>query len=272
MEHYLITRFNLKNENWHNPNSDNHVLSNTWLDERFNIFETYCLPSIENQTNKNFKWLVCFDIDTPKDYSSKIKNLEIHLPFFQPLFIDGFKNLEKDISNFVKADSQNRFIITTRLDNDDIVHKNFIKTIQNLFQPKSAVININLGYQLILMPNKNYQLRLVKKEHNPFMSVISEKDNFESVLSKEHHYWKSHNHQIINKNERLWIQFVHGNNVLNDISKTSKKTTNFKMDDFGLKNIEIDERDIDVVFYNIKTLPNRLFKNVKLILKTLINK
>nr|WP_321245838.1 glycosyltransferase [uncultured Psychroserpens sp.] len=270
MEHYLITRFNLKNENWHNPDSDNHVLSNTWLDERFSIFETYCLPSIKNQTNTNFKWLVCFDIDTPELYNQKIENLKTQLPIFQPLFIDGFKNLEKDISNFVKADSKKDFIITTRLDNDDIVHENFIQTIQNLYRPEISVININLGYQLIMLKNKNYQLRLVKKEFNPFMSVISEKKNFESVLSKEHHYWRSHKNQIINKSERLWIQFVHGSNVLNDINKASKKTTNFKMEDFGLKNIKINDQKNEVLFYNITTIPNRLFNNLKITLKKLL--
>jgi hypothetical protein len=248
------------------------VLSNTWLDERFNIFETYCLPSIINQTNKSFKWLVCFDIDTPKQYNQKIEKLKTQLPFFQPLFIDGFKNLEKDISNFVNADSIKDFIITTRLDNDDIAHKDFIQTIQNSYKPDTAVININLGYQLILMENKNYQLRLVKKEFNPFMSVISEKKHFESVLSKEHHYWRTHKNQIIIRSERLWIQFVHGSNVLNDISKTSKKTTNFKMDDFGLNNIKIDERKIEVVFYNIAMLPTRLFNSIKMTLKKSLKK
>ncbi|WP_299336982.1 glycosyltransferase [uncultured Psychroserpens sp.] len=264
MKHYLITRFNLKNANWHISGSDQDVLSKQWLDHRFEIFESYCLPSVENQTCNSFTWLVCFDINTPKNYLKKIDDLNQQLSNFQPLFIDGFDHLESELSDYIKKDATQHqtHAITTRLDNDDIIHKDFIKSIQELSEPNNAAINISSGYQLILN-NAHYSVRLVKKAFNPFMSVISTLENFESVISKEHHHWKLHPNIIINHNDRLWIQFVHGNNILNDISKTSKKTSVFNASEFGLKNIRIKEGKFEVILYNIVMYPQRLYHNLK---------
>ena len=35
-----------------------------WMKHRIELFDKYCYPSIINQTNKNFKWLIFFDGDT----------------------------------------------------------------------------------------------------------------------------------------------------------------------------------------------------------------
>ena len=48
-----------------------------WLKHRYYLFETFCFPSILSQTNKNFKWLVFFDKDTPSEYVDI--NLKNHL-------------------------------------------------------------------------------------------------------------------------------------------------------------------------------------------------
>ena len=37
-----------------------------WLNNRIKLFEKFCLPSIMNQTNKNFKWLLFIDKNLSK--------------------------------------------------------------------------------------------------------------------------------------------------------------------------------------------------------------
>ena len=91
MKHFLITRFNLKNPYWLDKNKEYYVLSDKWLNDRFDIFETYCLPSVKNQSNQNFILLVFFDVDTPKHYLSKIHMIAENFDNFKPVFIDGFK-------------------------------------------------------------------------------------------------------------------------------------------------------------------------------------
>ena len=74
MNHYLITRFNLKKTNW-NPRwkiNQQLALSDEWLKYRFELFEKYCFPSVYNQSNQNFTWCVFFDIKTPDYYKERV--------------------------------------------------------------------------------------------------------------------------------------------------------------------------------------------------------
>jgi len=54
MKHFLLTRFNLRNEEWITTRDGGAVLTEEWLIQRFELFENYCLPSVMNQKNKNF--------------------------------------------------------------------------------------------------------------------------------------------------------------------------------------------------------------------------
>ena len=73
-EHFIGTRFNLKVESWNKTKNGNMVLSQEWLNHRFEIFEKYTLSSILNQSSKNFKWCIFFDQDTPNVFKKKFKN------------------------------------------------------------------------------------------------------------------------------------------------------------------------------------------------------
>ena len=139
MKHFLATRFNLKVENWTTAKDGSLVLTEKWLEERFELFEKYCFPSVTNQKNKNFYWLIFFDIDTPTAFREKTKQLLSSHNNFKALYIDGIKSLNNSlIENILEnLDESDDFIITTRLDNDDSIHKDFIDTIQNKTKKKS---------------------------------------------------------------------------------------------------------------------------------------
>lgn len=64
-EHYLITRFNLPIFFRLRNGNDVRGCDPKYLEERFRIFEEYCLPSVINQTCQNFKWIILFDNNTP---------------------------------------------------------------------------------------------------------------------------------------------------------------------------------------------------------------
>jgi hypothetical protein len=51
--------------------NNNKILDESWTKHRFEIFEKYCLPWINNQTNNNFKWLFYFDINTKTPFKKK---------------------------------------------------------------------------------------------------------------------------------------------------------------------------------------------------------
>ena len=144
VQHFLITRFNLKLKEWKTTKQGESVLSETWLTNRFELFKTYCLPSVKQQTNQNFKWLVCFDSETPDVFKAAINQMAASYSNFQPLYIDGFTDaleaITKTITSYLSASDTH--IITTRLDNDDAVHKLFIekKTGQRMINIKNTLM------------------------------------------------------------------------------------------------------------------------------------
>ena len=74
--HFIITRFNIKNQGWEYDKNCKEVNNDEWLRHRIEIFEKYCLPSILNQTEKNFLWLVYFDVCPPVNLNIKIQQWE----------------------------------------------------------------------------------------------------------------------------------------------------------------------------------------------------
>jgi len=265
MKHYLITRFNLTNDDWREKHNADNPISEDWLDKRIKIFETYCFPSVKNQANTDFDWLVLFDSKTPDRYRKNIADWKGQLPNFRPLFINGFLDLNKAILNYINdtAAKDNEFIITTRLDNDDAIHVDFIKTIQENFKPQLGVIDLIKGYQLILKPNGQHDARLIEAAFNPFISVISRLPNFKSVLSEEHHYWKDYHSSITIKDQRLWIQFVHGGNVLNRAFKFSRKSLKFKKTDFGFYKLLLEKKLFKKRVFNFITSPIYLINKIR---------
>ena len=133
-QHYIITRFNLRRDDWKMTRNDDLVLSDSWIEERFELFENFCFPSVKKQTNQNFEWLVFFDINTPEKYLIKIKKFNMQFEKFHPYFIDGMDSFLPSINEKVRELDQKQYIISSRLDNDDSIHKDYIDVVQRRFK------------------------------------------------------------------------------------------------------------------------------------------
>lgn len=121
-KHFIITRFNIiQAYSFSNDKNGKSTQTCDWLETRFVLFERCCIPSLANQKCKKFIWFVLFDVSTPEKFKVKINNYEETYPFFKPLFIgqEGFLNVFRyEVLKYLTADDE--FIITTRLDNDDV--------------------------------------------------------------------------------------------------------------------------------------------------------
>ena len=73
-KHFLITRYNLYIASW-KITKNNVKINNLWLDHRYELFSKYCYPSVINQSNQNFIWLIFLNSDTQEDYKKKISEL-----------------------------------------------------------------------------------------------------------------------------------------------------------------------------------------------------
>ena len=190
--HFLITRFNIKNakSHWQKTKTGNLVLTDEWLKHRFEIFNSYCLPSILNQSNQNFKWLIYFDVDTPAEYINRVETIAGKHPFIKPIYVDEYQSFLKGIPGNVLSNlkSDSSHIITTRLDNDDALHFQAIEKIQSLFQNQDfAVFNFTKGFCLQTHPFK--MITQYDYPKGPFLSMIEKIETgkkVKTILTSKH--------------------------------------------------------------------------------------
>lgn len=257
-KHFLITRFNLKVDGWETTKNKELLLSRDWLHHRFDLFESYCLPSVQNQTNQKFIWYVFFNSDTPIEYVARINSISCRYDRLRPIFIDGRKHLNITLLSSINADisSDDKYIITSRLDNDDGLHMSFVDTVQNCFtMQNSCIIDIVDGYQLILdeLNNKN-KVGMISDKFNPFISLIESSKNPKTVISRMHHHWSDSGKVISIQGKRLWFQVIHGKNKLNFKDRTFILTNSFPKDEFGLNDIFLPISPLwKLLFYNLKS-------------------
>ncbi|KGO90125.1 glycosyltransferase [Flavobacterium suncheonense] len=213
--HYLITRFNLKNPEWDRTKNNETLLDNAWMNERLHLFETYCLPSVTGQTNQNFEWLLFFDSSTSQEFRNRILATTEKHTNIKLFFIDGMPEFKDSILNYVVENNRKDYLITSRIDNDDCIHKNYIDEIQKMFRKQEFLaIDVINGYTLQVEPD----FILGKKDHifNPFMSLIERNENPKTVWHYSHNMWKKEPRIIHHKGERLWLSIIHGKNKVNE--------------------------------------------------------
>jgi hypothetical protein len=169
-QHFLITRFNLALRHWESDKNGVPVRTEEWLWRRFDLFERYCLPSVASQTNKDFSWLVLFDASTPQRFRRKIAGYG-ELEKFVPVYVDCIKaGFRKSLVDIVlgQLDSDIDRVITTRLDNDDAIHRRAVEVIQDSVSGKEfEVINLQDVYYL-----EGERLCKWRSECNQFVSIV----------------------------------------------------------------------------------------------------
>jgi hypothetical protein len=273
-DHFIVTRFNLRVSEWKTTKSGLDVLSEAWLNDRFVKFENYCLPSVLNQKNKNFKWLIFFDKLTPSKYLSKIEKLQKTHSDIYCYFINGITELNDAFKEAINTliDKNKDWIITTRLDNDDAIHENFVEEIQNNFTPQhETVIDVRSGFQLNIQ-KKKAEVRRLQNGFNPFLSLIENSSDFQTVISKPHRDWTSSKNVVVLENKPLWIEVVHQNNKLNEADDKKFLVKKLKCKEFGLSSDIKFISNSKILFSNSNRKLNLLINHQKSVLKLIAGK
>jgi hypothetical protein len=119
LSHLLITRFNLNY-------GDLYPYSEAWMDHRMALFERYCLPSVLRQREAGFAWRVYFDRARTEARRARVEALLDH-PGMRAVFVDRPEEMIADLRAQAPADG---LFLTTRLDNDDMLHPDFTAQVQ----------------------------------------------------------------------------------------------------------------------------------------------
>jgi hypothetical protein len=131
MKHYILTRFSVLFEGFGFTKDNKNLFSAKRLNTRFQIFETFTLPSMLNQTSQNFEWIIFIDKKLPPKYLKRLKELTKKENIHLIVFVQGELNINKLQFIEDKLEKINdKYVITTRLDDDDCLAKDFVERIQ----------------------------------------------------------------------------------------------------------------------------------------------
>jgi hypothetical protein len=235
----------------YNVDSD-YVNSDEFLLSRFLLFDKFCLPSVSNQTNKNFIWFVLFNDKLPEKWKIKLDEYKRQFPNFEARFMSAQETLSMNwhatLNRFLIEELKNsncQFILTTRLDNDDAINLSFVDSIQKYFlaYQEEAVINYINGLQYI--PRCNV-LRNLTYPQSHFNTLIEKNTQDVQTALGFSHYEVPDNFKSVYLKAKtpMWLETIHStnvvntiyfqiNNLLNDLFLSVFKYKN--LNDFGIK-------------------------------------
>ena len=207
-QHIIISRFNLS---LYDCMSEQ--VAKVWMDYRITLFGSFCYPSIATQENQNFKWLMFFSDKTPEHYRQLISKYNRMIPIyckeqgFDDIQMKGFVN--GYIKQFIDPDVE--YIITSRVDIDDMISKDYIQSVQTeMPMIDNTNLVFSLGYVLDLSSKTLMERKYV---YNQFPSYIEKNsDNFKTVWFTGHHLIHTSTETKIVEQGRRWCWILHDKN------------------------------------------------------------
>jgi hypothetical protein len=211
--HLLLTRFNVRFID--DPSAPSIGVDPSWLDDRFGLFERYCLPTVVGQTQQRFSWLLFFDSATPAAFVDRVNDLAARHPQILPTFCESLpvSRVRQAVSEALAGEAP-EWLLTTRLDNDDGVHEAFVQTVQDAQGfARAEVLNCPVG--IILRGQRAYRRR---DPSNAFISLSEPFSKFGTVLGIARHIYASESYPLRQVSDAaLWLQVIHSKNVSNRV-------------------------------------------------------
>ena len=211
--HVIITRFNVRYGSAGGTMWERVRSSPEWLARRFQLFETYCLPTVIGQTSQNFTWLLYFDTATPAVFVERARRVTAACGNIRILFCEtyGDGTLAGDLVREITPAPQ--WLLTTRLDNDDGLHCDFVARLQNAlaFGDREA---LNFPCGVIYCRGRTY---LHHHYSNAFLSLFEPFDGFRTVLCVPHEDVAKMAPVRQLDGPPAWLQVIHQANVSNRV-------------------------------------------------------
>jgi hypothetical protein len=193
---------------------------NEWMEGRIQLFFDYCYPSVKNQSNKNFEWIIFFDSRTPKEYLNRISEMDDQ-GIIEFRFTDHWDKLDAEILQILDEHKHSYGqLISTRLDCDDAVSEDFVERIQGEVLKNRAQTPFAINFSNGVILDKESKIYYLKKiESNAFISLVQDKTSLGVSIFKMEHQTISGSINTVDFNyPKMWLQVVHGKNLINKSS------------------------------------------------------
>lgn len=232
IRHYILTRFNLVL--WCKDKNGRPTRDESWLASRFDLFERYTLPSVMNQSNKDFLWIVLFDSETPEPYRERVMQWADNFPNFRYIPVRAANAIwyPQICADYIRRDLQQKSdsavrVVTSWLDNDDLIGSDYVATVQRdarkmadgvfFFYKKGIQYFLEDRYALhILFPNNHFVSRVedINGDGSPIRTVYEYGTHYKLPMIRSARLMFIDN----DDNRPLWAEVVHDRNVDNDVN------------------------------------------------------
>lgn len=141
IKHFIITRFLCNNFN----HTNEELFSDEWLNNGYKLLTNHFIPTLENQTNKNFEMIFLIHNEIPIEKVQMLNTIETTIKF-HILRLDELENFLNQLKATIDI------LITSRLDYDDNIHKCVVDDIQKyaINNPKKITIyGLNKGATIV---------------------------------------------------------------------------------------------------------------------------
>ncbi|MBE6382566.1 MAG: hypothetical protein E7049_06095 [Lentisphaerae bacterium] len=232
IQHFVLTRFNLR-LSWLMRGREWLGGTQEYLDERFRLFERYCLPSMSKQ-DADFRWLVFFSSQTPETFKERVRLHQSSFPALEPIFVDDCEPLSKPrsidiVMNEVlgRIDLDTTHYIETRIDNDDAFNVQALKWIRDCAEQSIAG---GVGEKFyVMLPDGNIYIERAsfaqrcRFKWNHFPSMVCRRDVHDHPFAIPHTAINSSGCKVVEINHpNAWLEVVHGSNQLNSLRPSKK--------------------------------------------------
>lgn len=240
----IVTRFNV-NINYSVAKTKTLAQINPAVDEgylarRFELFERYTIPSIQQQTLQNFIWLVLFHADTPQHYKDRIAALQQEYPAFRPLFVQDDEDYLAAMDAYLLSFAAKRYI-SARIDNDDAFHAGFMQAVQEIVQ-KDTRVEYMILFALGLQYHEKKQFATKYNfPMNHFSALITPNlgdGTLKNILTYNHTtVTEFFEIEMVSQPQPMWLEVVHDSNVSNrmHVKRDSIVREDAQLVDFGGK-------------------------------------
>jgi hypothetical protein len=208
IRHFIITPFYVRRH--FTGQTAPHLAAPAWLDHRLKLFEDYCLPSVVGQSEQNFEWFIYFDVSTPITYLDRVKVLTANYGniSIKSCTLWHHAAIAKDVVESLADDT--KWIVTTRLDNDDGLNRQFVSALHSAVREQKEFLNFTYG--IILYSGKFF---MYKHPSNAFLSLVEPAEMPRTICSMAHE--QAGKIAPVRQLPDLpgFLQVVHGKNVSN---------------------------------------------------------
>jgi hypothetical protein len=207
VKHFLLTRWNL-------PSCIHYaslelVTDPRWQARRRELFERYCLPSVARQTAPDFTWLFFVypgamseaDIDWFRARDERLHVVSVDDP--------DSSGVPEACEAVTRLAAGEEWIITTRLDSDDVLHRDHLRKVRVAYDGERRVVEFEQGFYYDVLRD---EIRYVRETQNAFVSLLEPVEGARTAWGWEHHKIGEEN-EIVYLDEPGWLALVHDQNT-----------------------------------------------------------